>query len=410
MATIDPSALLEFAKTLGGGGGDTGSKTKQATVTRVDKDGTAYVSIPGGVEETPIASTGVEYGVGDIVNVILSGGKLRISGNVSKPAISNAILKAAISPVVKAAAIARNIADEAASVANAVNQHFWTDDNGAHVTDITQDAWTKAAAAGFPDVSDSKPYPNLLMNSLGILLRSALNNLVSITRSAIAFYDGQGNNASNVVASFGTNGAQVGKSSNCVSVDSGGIGITNDSLKAVEITSTVTQYTKNGELEFIPDVTGQSGNPVSKITGGWTDLGSAEETSISIHAHSPLQTGATITLSSLTDGTSEIAVDASKLVWSINSNPILKVITASSAAQSITANNGKVVSISPSIPTGYTLIGIMAVNHSHNLAGSIGAFAFSGSTVSVAVTNRSGSNWTDEVVTVQCLCAWTGIV
>ena len=49
------------------------------------------------------------------------------------------------------------------------------------------------------------------MNSLGILLRTALNNLVSITRSAIAFYDGTGNDASNIVARFGSNGAQIGK-------------------------------------------------------------------------------------------------------------------------------------------------------------------------------------------------------
>lgn len=398
MATIDPSALLEFAKTLGGGGGDTGGKTKQATVTRVDKDGTAYVSIPGGVEETPIASTGAEFSVGDIVNVVLSGGKLRVSGNVSKPAISNAILKAAISPVVKAAAIARNIADEAASVASAINQHFWTDDNGAHVTDMTQDAWTKAVAAGFPDVSDSKPYPNLLMNSLGILLRSALNNLVSITRSAIAFYDGIGNSASNITARFGGDGAQIGKTQDSLGNSLFYAQLTNEKITFFEPDREIETAMNGREVSFASDA-GRIGfeTVATPDVGGTTYTAQLQVQANAVSGHDD----------------SEIYIESDVIVINgnvITTQPLLKTITASSAAQSITANNGKVVSISPSIPTGYTLIGIMAVNHSHNLAGSIGAFAFSGSTVSVAVTNRSGSNWTDEVVTVQCLCAWTGIL
>lgn len=56
-----------------------------------------------------------------------------------------------------------------------------------------------------------KPWHNILMNSLGILLRTGLKNLVSITRSAVAFFDGTGNGAENVVASFGADGAQIGK-------------------------------------------------------------------------------------------------------------------------------------------------------------------------------------------------------
>ena len=109
---------------------------------------------------------------------------------------------------------AATAAEEAKAVAEATGQHFWADVDGAHVTEITQDDWLAEAAKPnpFSDVSDQKPYHNLLMNSLGILLRSALNNLVSITRSAIAFFDGGGNDAENVVASFGAAGAQVGYS------------------------------------------------------------------------------------------------------------------------------------------------------------------------------------------------------
>lgn len=109
--------------------------------------------------------------------------------------------------------LASQAAEEAKAVAEATGQHFWEDANGAHVTEITQDEWKaeEAKPNPFADVSDAKPYHNLLMNSLGILLRTALKNLVSITRSAIAFFDGQGNDAANVVASFGKDGAQIGK-------------------------------------------------------------------------------------------------------------------------------------------------------------------------------------------------------
>lgn len=115
----------------------------------------------------------------------------------------------------------RTATDEAMELVEAVNQHFWqrSDDEegdgagtGAFVTDEEQADFLEAAADGFPDQSDSKPWHNLLMNSLGILLRSGLKNLVSITRSAIAFFDGSGNEADNVVAMFGKDGALVGKS------------------------------------------------------------------------------------------------------------------------------------------------------------------------------------------------------
>ena len=114
------------------------------------------------------------------------------------------------------------VAYEAGAVALATNQHFWQNSEqpethggaGVHVTDETQEEWKQAVADGFPDLSDSKPHHNVLINSLGILLRSALRNLVSITRSAIAFFDGQGNDSSNIVAFFGKDGAQIGRKGN----------------------------------------------------------------------------------------------------------------------------------------------------------------------------------------------------
>lgn len=55
-----------------------------------------------------------------------------------------------------------------------------------------------------------RPWRNILMNSFGILLRTGLFQLVSITSGAIAFFDGLGNNAANIIATFGREGARIG--------------------------------------------------------------------------------------------------------------------------------------------------------------------------------------------------------
>lgn len=96
--------------------------------------------------------------------------------------------------------------DEAVEVANATGQHFWEDDNGAHVTEVTREDWEDTTSQNYHAGYNS------LWNSLGLLFRKALNNLVSITQSAVSFYDGAGNTSSNVTASFGSTGSQIGKS------------------------------------------------------------------------------------------------------------------------------------------------------------------------------------------------------
>lgn len=93
---------------------------------------------------------------------------------------------------------AKTIADAAQAVAEAVNQHFWHDDNGAHVTEATQEEWEQSHSG-----------PNSLWNSLGMLFRDGLNNLLALvggSNPGVAIYDGNGNDADNVVASFDKDG------------------------------------------------------------------------------------------------------------------------------------------------------------------------------------------------------------
>lgn len=160
-----------------------------------DGDGTTWVHVLGGAERTPVSSTSVQLSNGDLVNLYVGDGRAEVVGNRSDPApTTNQLTK-----VRKATAQASAIATEANEVASATSQHFWTDGGGVHVTLRQQEDW-----------EESPEGPNTLINSLGQLLRIGLNNLVSYTQGATAFYDGLGNTAANIVARYGRDGAVVG--------------------------------------------------------------------------------------------------------------------------------------------------------------------------------------------------------
>lgn len=184
-----------------------------ATVTRIE-DGTAWVHIPGGVDETPVRMT-VNANVGDNVQVRVSGGRAFIVGNGSAPPTDDTranyaafAAKRAQSAADKAeedaiyaaarAAEANERAQAAQEVATATSQHFWTDDGGVHVSSEADNATATR---------------NTLWNSLGMLFRKGANILLAITTGttpSIDFYDGAGNAGSNILASFGSAGVRIG--------------------------------------------------------------------------------------------------------------------------------------------------------------------------------------------------------
>jgi len=240
------------------------SLIKSAKVVKVDTDGMPWVSISGSDQETPVNGEILANAkVGDFVSVSIENGKCNILGNVDDPSIGslgaknisnyeiqnaveqNGIVGRAINvesnrvinqldeliddkvenvedAVYKLDLkngeenrILRNktdssvaIAEEAKNVAEATGQHFWYDDNGVHVTEITQEEWQESM-----EQNDFTGH-NILINSLGILIRKALTYITTWTGNAVAFFDGEGNNSSNITASFGRSGAQIGRSDN----------------------------------------------------------------------------------------------------------------------------------------------------------------------------------------------------
>ena len=65
-----------------------GGTTTLATVTRIDNDGTTWVHVYGGADETPVRRMTSSAQVGDVINVMFSGLSCMGVGNVSQPAAS----------------------------------------------------------------------------------------------------------------------------------------------------------------------------------------------------------------------------------------------------------------------------------------------------------------------------------
>lgn len=154
-----------------------------AKVIRID-GGTAWVHIPGGVDETPVALT-VNAKVGDSVLVRVSGGNAWIVGNSSAPPTDDtkAVEAKGVADVaqVKAAsaqetaesaeataASAKTRASSALEIAEGTNEHFWHDNTGAHITQITQEEWQDTPAGG-----------NTLITSAGVAIRDGMRSLAA---------------------------------------------------------------------------------------------------------------------------------------------------------------------------------------------------------------------------------------
>lgn len=213
MARIDPSAVWDFAREVVGGARRDRGRT-QATVTRVDPDGTTWVTTGDG-GEAPASSVAAGVSVGDTVTLEWDGSAMGIRSNVSNPAPSGSAIRRAVTR-------AQGVASAAQKVADAVNQHFFADTSGIHVTEATQDEW---------DASHSGA--NVLINSVGQLFRDGLNNLLTLTTEngvrALTVWDGLGNAASNIRAIIGET-IQLGNadSGNYVKLDDSGLEIYNE--------------------------------------------------------------------------------------------------------------------------------------------------------------------------------------
>lgn len=79
------NGITELAKAIVGAPQGQRSSEEIATVVRRGADGTYWVHIAGGADETPVSTCMVEASEGDTVRVAISGGRAAITGNMSTP-------------------------------------------------------------------------------------------------------------------------------------------------------------------------------------------------------------------------------------------------------------------------------------------------------------------------------------
>lgn len=161
---------------------------------------------------------------GDVATIMLTGESghgmtpfaLGTAGTVDR-------VKATAVNAANSAQAAQDTADAAQAVAEATNQHFFSDENGIHVTEETQEDWNTNHTGA-----------NVLINSVGQLFRDGLNNLLTLTTEngarALTVWDGLGNAASNIRAIIGET-IQLGnvESGNYMTLDDTGVEIYNES-------------------------------------------------------------------------------------------------------------------------------------------------------------------------------------
>jgi len=118
---ISKNAMAQLVSAINSKQNVKGSSSYTATVLRTDNDGTIWVHIPGGANETPVHSTTADAQPGDTVTVAITNGRATISGNATSPAPTGrtveVVHEAAIESLVMAnqAEAAAEIAESAAS-------------------------------------------------------------------------------------------------------------------------------------------------------------------------------------------------------------------------------------------------------------------------------------------------------
>lgn len=109
--------MTQLARAIVGGGRKAASSEHLATVLKKSEDGTYWVRILGGAEETPITTPMVEAADGDTVHVSISGGRSIMTGNVTSPtATGRSVMSVSLSA--KSAQQTANDALDAAGLAS----------------------------------------------------------------------------------------------------------------------------------------------------------------------------------------------------------------------------------------------------------------------------------------------------
>lgn len=131
----------------------------KAEVLRIEGD-TAWVKIPGGIDETPVSKTN-NANVGDQVMVRLSGGKAFILGNETSPATDDTQANAATQLAEGASGLAEAASDAALKAQEGANTAWRYAENASESANQAQDSANDAKSRA----NDAYNYANLAQDS-----------------------------------------------------------------------------------------------------------------------------------------------------------------------------------------------------------------------------------------------------
>lgn len=156
---------------------DATTRTYVGTATSASEDGSVYVALSQDVT-LPDDDDG-EHGLGvempttvavdegdEVLVTVFGGGVMKAPVVTGNPGFGDRIQTQVDN--------AETLATEAQEVAQATGQHFWEGDDGAHVTQVTRTEWESVTPHG------TGKGPNSLWNSLGMLFRDGLTNLMAV--------------------------------------------------------------------------------------------------------------------------------------------------------------------------------------------------------------------------------------
>ena len=152
-------ALLEGAIDRKIRNAQNGRDTTLATVTRVDSDGTTWVRVYGGAEETPVRRMTSSAQVGDTINVVFSGLSCMGVGNVTNPSAS-VVQVENVEIAARGAAVAAQEAWVHADDAAVAAQTAWSHADDAATA--AQSAWDHADDAADAASSANRSATNAL--------------------------------------------------------------------------------------------------------------------------------------------------------------------------------------------------------------------------------------------------------
>ena len=257
-------------------------------------------------------------------------------------------------------------ASQAEAIATATNQHFWADGNGIHVS--TDDA--------DPDGTN-----NILINSLGILLRELTTVLLELSSAGVIVGDQSGTHLT------------VGSSSVDVINSDGDTLLTMRGGTRNSAYFTANEPTGYGNMTLRVSANSSGTGDSTLYLNSTSNAASVSEAYLTAFSPTASAQDASVQLFSGNGGQdSAMWLNAKKI--RVNEDPFMKVVANTKAIGNVNAGSGFSVSKTVTAQSGYTAVGVVGHNQTHNQAGNMGGVYLSGTTLYASGKNDSTSNWT----------------